>query len=43
MKEKKQQEQSPKKKEQLSEKEIKELMGMNMQTYTRRNGALRNK
>jgi hypothetical protein len=39
-----QQEQSPKKKpkpEQLSRKEIEELMGMNRDTYERRNGALR--
>jgi hypothetical protein len=38
-----QQEKSPKKKEQLSTREIKHLMGMDRQTYTRRNGAIRNK
>jgi hypothetical protein len=43
MKEKKQPEKSPKKKEQLSEKDIKELMGMNRDIYTRHNGAIRRK
>lgn len=42
-KDKQQQENSPKKKEQLTEKDIKHLMGMDKQTYTRRNGAIRNK
>jgi hypothetical protein len=42
---KKQQSKSPKKnlKEQLSTKDIEELMGMNRDTYTRRNGAVRRK
>ena len=31
------------KKEKFSESEIKHLMGMDKQTYTRRNGAIRNK
>jgi hypothetical protein len=47
MKEKKQAEKSPKKRkkkqEQLSTKDIQELMGMNMQVYTRHNGAIRRK
>ncbi|MFD0825837.1 hypothetical protein ACT8ZR_09180 [Neobacillus sp. M.A.Huq-85] len=45
MSEKKQQEKSPKKqvKEQLSRKDLEELMGMNKQTYTRKHGAIRNK
>jgi predicted metallo-beta-lactamase superfamily hydrolase len=49
MKEKKQQQnKSPKKKhkkqkEQLSTKDIQELMGMNMPVYTRHNGAVRRK
>lgn len=33
----------PKKQEQLSQKDIEELMGMHMDTYTRRNGAVRRK
>jgi hypothetical protein len=41
-KDKQQQVKSPKK-EQLSTREIKHLMGMGKQTYTRRNGAIRNK
>jgi hypothetical protein len=32
-----------KKKEQLSTKDIQELMGMNMPVYTRKNGAIRRK
>ncbi|WP_259339604.1 hypothetical protein [Mesobacillus zeae] len=44
MKENKQQDKSPNKKEHLSEKDIKELMGMNKQTYKRnRHGAVTNK
>lgn len=43
MKENKQQVKSPKKKEKLSTKDIKELMGMNMDRYERRKGALRRK
>jgi hypothetical protein len=44
MKEQKpQQDKSPKKKEQLSKKDVEELMGMNKQTYTRKHGAIRNK
>jgi hypothetical protein len=40
----KQQEKSPKKKEQLSVKDIKELMNINMPTYKRgKGGAIRNK
>jgi hypothetical protein len=43
--EKKQQSKSPKKqlKKQLSTKDIEELMGMNRDRYTRRNGAVRRK
>jgi hypothetical protein len=33
----------PKKKEDLSFRDIQELMGMNRDTYTRRNGAVRRK
>jgi hypothetical protein len=33
----------PKKKEDLSFKDIQELMGMNRDTYTRKNGAVRRK
>jgi hypothetical protein len=44
MKENKQQQsKSPKKKEQLSTKELKELMGMNQPTYKRVHGAMRRK
>jgi ribosome-binding protein aMBF1 (putative translation factor) len=46
MKKKKQQVKSPEKSklkpEQLSRKDIEELMGVNMQTYSRRHGAIRN-
>lgn len=42
-KDKQQQAKSPKKTEQLTEKELKHLMGMDKQVYTRRNGAIRNK
>lgn len=42
-KDKQQQEKSPKKKEQLSTRDIKHLMGMDKQVYTRKNGAIRNK
>jgi hypothetical protein len=45
MKEKKQQVKSPEKKpkkEKLSKKDLEELMGVNMQTYSRRHGAIRN-
>jgi hypothetical protein len=40
---KKQQDKSPKKKEQLSKKDVEELMGMNRPTYKRHNGALKQK
>jgi hypothetical protein len=45
LKKKKLQSKSPKKqfKEQLSTKDIEELMGMNRDRYTRRNGAVRRK
>lgn len=33
----------PKKQEQLSHKDIEDLMGIHMDTYTRRNGAVRRK
>lgn len=36
-------EQSSKKKEQLSKKDIEDLMGMNRDRYTRKNGAVRRK
>lgn len=42
-KDKQQQVKSPKKKEQLSTKEIKHLMGMDKQTYKRKNGAITNR
>lgn len=34
---------SPKHKEKLSRRELENLMGMNQQTYTRHNGAVRRK
>jgi hypothetical protein len=40
-KDKQQQTKSPKKKEQLSNREIKELMGINKPTYQRHKGAMR--
>jgi hypothetical protein len=40
---KRQLEQSSKKNEQLTKKDIEELMGMKMDRYTRRNGAVRRK
>jgi hypothetical protein len=43
MRENKQQVQSPKKKEKLSTKDIKRLMGMDRQTYKRSHGAIKNK
>lgn len=43
MKKKKQQEPTTKKKEQLSTRDIKELMGMNKDRYERRRGAVRRK
>jgi hypothetical protein len=42
-KDKQQQEKSPMKKEQLSTRELKELMGMNKSTYKRVHGAVRRK
>lgn len=42
-KEKKQQDKSPKKKEKLSEKDLRELMDIDKPTYYKKNGAWRSK
>jgi hypothetical protein len=42
-KDKQQQEKSPKKQEKLTEKEIKQLMSMDKQTYKRKHGAITNR
>jgi hypothetical protein len=42
-KDRQQQKKSPKKKEQLSTRELKELMGMNKPTYKRKHGAITNR